>query len=248
MKPEIESISRRPIILTKATCDILIKQKNSAALLGLYIFYCHTAIWQNTHQPWANVKYIAKKLKIGVHKVRELRKVLLTLGLIEDIQEKSSEGSFLKRYVKVNYFTVLTVLRSTANSNTICLGTNKHTVARKTRNELILEKTKKPFDERCIIKLLKVLKENKKVFRKVNKKQWTSQFKKFRDDSGFNKQRIRKVLTWYINHFGEEFIPKAYSSKTFCDKFIKIEESMERSIKNIREGKASPKCIKRIVK
>ena len=49
--------------------------------------------------------------------------------------------------------------------------------------------------------------------------------------------QIKKVLLWYTRHFGEEFVPRAYLAKTFCDKFLNIEDAMNRPIKDAKKGK-----------
>ena len=54
--------------------------------------------------------------------------------------------------------------------------------------------------------------------------------------SEIKKKRIKSVLNWYVKHFGEEFVPKAYSAKTFCSKFANIEDAMERWDKLVEKG------------
>jgi len=107
-----------------------------------------------------------------------------------------------------------------------------NTVARKPGDGLISENKKKDFSEKCAIRLENVVRSKRKIMRKVNRKQWIAHFREFRNKSGMKKQRISKVLTWYIKHFGEEFTPIAYSAKTFCDKFLNIEDAMRRTIRD----------------
>jgi len=95
----------------------------------------------------------------------------------------------------------------------------------------------KTFDEKAAIKLENIIRIKRKVFRKINKKQWVLHFKRFRTKSGIEKQRIKKVLIWYTKHFGEEYVPVAYSAGSFCNKFLRIEDAMERSIKNAKKEK-----------
>ena len=110
---------------------------------------------------------------------------------------------------------------------------------------LEINKLKKTFDSKCSIKLEAAIRSKRKICRKVNTKQWVLHFKKFRVEGHIKKQRIKKVLLWYIVHFGEEFVPKAYSAKSFCDKFLNIEDAMDRAIKNAEEGKRIVYKVKR---
>jgi len=105
------------------------------------------------------------------------------------------------------------------------------------------EDLKKTFDYKCSKKLENVIRKKRKVFRKIDRNKWALQFKKFRTSSKIKKTRIKKVILWYVNHFGEEFVPKAYSAKTFCDKFLQIEDAMFRIKKDIEEGHAEQKYV-----
>ena len=42
--------------------------------------------------------------------------------------------------------------------------------------------------------------------------------------------RFERVLDWYCKHIGEPYIPRAYSAGSFREKFIQIEEAMERDV------------------
>lgn len=93
------------------------------------------------------------------------------------------------------------------------------------------------FDRVCAKKLYEALKAKKKIFRKVNLNKWIFQFKKLRVDEEEKKDRIKKVLLWYIRHIGEEWIPEAFSAMSFREKFENIEAAMERSNKGNGEFK-----------
>lgn len=83
------------------------------------------------------------------------------------------------------------------------------------------------FDLKCSNRLHKVLIKKRKIFRTVNKSQWARTFKKFRIDNNLKKKEIKETLKWYIDHIGNKYTPKAYSAKSFCDKFVKIQDAME---------------------
>ena len=48
-------------------------------------------------------------------------------------------------------------------------------------------------------------------------------------------QKIDAVLNWYADHFGEEFVPIAYSAQAFLNKFAHFEDAIKRS----KNGQAS---------
>ncbi len=69
-----------------------------------------------------------------------------------------------------------------------------------------------------------ILVKHRKVFRKVNFKQWAKIFNEllvFR-----SMQELTYILSWYSQHFGEKYTPKAYSPTSFRDKLGGIEEQM----------------------
>ncbi len=231
-KRHSKGIESRPIVIPKTIIDLLLKEDEPLGLIALYNFYYYTAVWQQTSQPYATVSYVARGLKIGIDRVRRLRRVLLKLGMIEDIQDRNAKGDFLPRYVRVNYLPVLLESRSTQNQGVKCLIANN-----KARHSLLETKQKKSFDKICATKLENLVRARRKLFRKVNKKNWILHFKNLRTKSEVKQQRIKKVLLWYIKHFGEKYVPVAYSAKTFCTKFINIEDAMNRGIEEAKKGK-----------
>lgn len=95
---------QEPIVLSKVTSDIFLKQENPADLIALYWFYYYTAKWQGTNNAKATTSYTAKGLKWGEDKVRRVKKQLIELELIEDIRGKRDKyGSFGKCYIYVKF-------------------------------------------------------------------------------------------------------------------------------------------------
>ena len=91
------------IILTKQTLDVFLQQKNPMELIGVYSFYYYTAKWQKTNQIKCTTGYVAKGLSIGEAKVRAVKKQLIDLGLIEDVQSKDENNRITGHYIKINY-------------------------------------------------------------------------------------------------------------------------------------------------
>lgn len=80
-------------------------------------------------------------------------------------------------------------------------------------------------------KLKYALSKKNKLRRKANIAQWTKSISKFvlnQEDTKHFAKTFETVLDWYIEHFGEEYVPRVYSAKGFCDNFERIEDAMER--------------------
>ena len=92
-----------PIVLSITLINKLLETKKFAELIGLYIFYYKTGRKQKTNQPWANNSYTATGLRWSVAKVKKYKKLLIELGLIENIFRRRNDGRFEKWYIKVNY-------------------------------------------------------------------------------------------------------------------------------------------------
>lgn len=91
------------IILTKQTLDVFLKQKNPVELIGVYSFYYYTAKWQKTNQIKCTTNYVSQGLGISETKVRAVKKQLIELGLIEDVQTKDENNRITGHYIKINY-------------------------------------------------------------------------------------------------------------------------------------------------
>jgi hypothetical protein len=95
-------IENELIILSKQTLDLFLEQSNPTDLISLYTFYYYTAKWQKTNQPKCTTEYAAAGLKRSVDWVRSNKKILIDLGLIEDIKYRNPLGQ-LHYYIKLNY-------------------------------------------------------------------------------------------------------------------------------------------------
>ena len=72
------------IIINPETITNLRNQDKPADCIALYTFYCYTATWQKTNQPKATTNFTAKGLKWSEEKVRKIKKILKSIGLIEE--------------------------------------------------------------------------------------------------------------------------------------------------------------------
>ena len=90
----IYDIESEPIIISQSLLNIIFKQEHPEDVLAVYIFYYRTAKYQKTNQVWCTVGFISNGIKISENRVREARKILLELNLIEDLQQRSEVNTF----------------------------------------------------------------------------------------------------------------------------------------------------------
>ena len=89
--------------------------------------------------------------------------------------------------------------------------------------------SKPTFSDRMSKKLYKKVKsKNQLPFNSKNRSRWTATFSSMLKEDGRGKKRIRKVLEWYIGHYGLKYIPEARCANTFRKKFCQIEAAMNR--------------------
>jgi len=75
--------------------------KNAGNLLLLYMKYMDTARAQETNQPWATNRYIAKGLSWNRETVIKYNKLLGKMGMIKDITRKDKKGKITGHFMKI---------------------------------------------------------------------------------------------------------------------------------------------------
>lgn len=97
-------INQEPIVISKITSDIFLKQEHPADLMALYWFYYYTAKWQKTDKAKATTSYTAKGLKWSEDRIRRTKKILIQLGLIEDITSRDKDTNKITgHYIYVKF-------------------------------------------------------------------------------------------------------------------------------------------------
>jgi hypothetical protein len=99
-----------------------------------------------------------------------------------------------------------------------------------TKKRLLPEKEESGFDKRNVKILYTALSRYKKISGKPPLKKWRASFEKLRRNEGVDKERITSVLYWYVNHLRDKYTPKAYSGKSFREKFFDIEKAMQKDM------------------
>ena len=232
------------------------KYSSKIGAIGLALYNAYASYSFNEQEVYPSQKTIAKKLNITKPTLIKYNAVLVKYKLISiikttgevnvisllKIQEKETASK--NRPVKEVYHPSKgglppPVKEVYPNKNKYKKNKRK-TVANKFDNVLFSLKDmndKKTFNVICTNKLYKALHKKRKMQRIPNIQTWNRQFKNLYTKSNptITKAQVKKVLNWYCKHIGEKYLTKAYSAKTFCDSFIKIEDSMNCNIKNTEE-------------
>lgn len=276
----------RPLVVSALTLQTLmsLSSKDKSSIIGLYMYYYHKSISENTHQLHVSLSQTSEDLKIGRDRIRRMRKVLEKIGLIHRVIVKGKKGQVKRWYIEVFYEPnpsvvskvyrgyspdgpiesignkcpsskkvpspeptllksrrVLTTSSKTplrgSSSLTTSYGFGENREILSDHRNLLGEVTNGtlPFDEKLCKHLLQHLQSKRRIMRHPNLKQWIKQLHTFRTRHEVSKDRIYEVLKWYVLHIDEPYVPVAYSIKTFCDKFLQIENAMFR-----QEGPSSP--------
>lgn len=88
-------------------------------------------------------------------------------------------------------------------------------------------------DRRWSLILVKAIQRKRLTKAKIQLKNWTPHFRKLRRVDEVEAARIEAVLKWFVNHLRDKYTPRAYSAKSFRQKFLEIEDAMERDQKQL---------------
>lgn len=228
--PEVGKISYdkqdEPIVLSKGLIDVLLAQSNPADLIALYCFYYYTAKWQQTNQPKATDNYCQKGLGWGYTKFIKAKKKLTELKLITSIQQREKgriKGWFIRiHFIWKNKNTELLDQGNTSPSNSSinALSTIKrNTIREKNKKYLPLAKH-----------LLKTILSKKNIHYTLSHiETWANDIRLLCETNKVSYQRIRTVLKWYRTNIGGEYIPVIESGRSLKDKFLRLEDAIERN-------------------
>lgn len=102
-KLELNDISDELLIINKTTIERLFQEENKDTLV-LYMFYYKTAKWQQHNPIKANDEYVKKCLHWGTDKLKNIKKRLKEMELIEVEKRVNENKQFMGWYVKVKYY------------------------------------------------------------------------------------------------------------------------------------------------
>jgi len=97
-------IKDEPIVISKVTSDLILKQDHPSDLMALYWFYYYTAKWQQTKKIKSTTGYTAKGLKWSDQKVRDRKQQLIKLGLIDNVTARDKNTNRITgHYILVKF-------------------------------------------------------------------------------------------------------------------------------------------------
>ena len=290
--------NEEPVVISKHTLDVLLKQDKPGDLIALYTFYYYTAKWQRTNQTRCTTGYVAKGLGWTEERVRSRKKILVGLGLIQDVVARNEINKITGHYVRIKFIWTkeksqeaverlemgaeeeeshtpvfpgggeslgvaipgTNALRA-VNSNALrsvrknlCSGKNPERLdhCEKESDGVISRKRKPPtktitmevpdLEEKnelylpYVQRLAQIVCSAPGVMRSKQKvqlnaartKQWVNEIRLLCDKDGITTNKLSRVLDWYAEHIGGEFIPEVESASSLRKKWPKLLAAIER--------------------
>lgn len=148
-KLELNDIADNLLIINQETIERLFQEENKDTLV-LYMFYYKTAKWQKHNPIKASDDYTMKCLHWGDHKLKNIKKRLKEMELIE-IEKRFNEKKQVNGwYIRVNYFNSSGAISSSAISplvaeqhHKILLDNNNINTNNNNKKEIYKERNKK---------------------------------------------------------------------------------------------------------
>lgn len=100
---KLNDIADELLIINNTTIERLFQEENKDTLV-LYLFYYKTAKWQKHNPIKATDEYATKCLHWGIHRVKNIKKRLKEMELIEVEKRINEKQQIDGWYIKVNYF------------------------------------------------------------------------------------------------------------------------------------------------
>lgn len=69
------------------------------------------------------------------------------------------------------------------------------------------------------------LAEKRCIFISPSLRSWAAQMQRLLSAPGMDVGSFEDVFSWYLVNIRQEYVPKAYSAKTFCEKFVQIQDA-----------------------
>lgn len=89
-------------------------------------------------------------------------------------------------------------------------------------------RSKSSFYKKAAGHLYDELKAKRRIMRKPSLLAWGAEIKKFLIDSGIDRKEFKDTLIWYGEHCTDQFVPRAYSAKSFCERYVQILDAKDR--------------------
>jgi hypothetical protein len=250
---------QEPLVISKPIMEILLKQKKYSDLISLYLFYYYTAKWQRTDQARATTLYTAQGMNWTEERVRKAKKILIGLGLIEDITHRDETtqvilGHYIKVHFKWDFHTSDNphyakrqsvdnpTPNALENNNINALESNNINALDSENNKLfsssisVAPKKGATVSDKnkeflpIVNKLVDIITSKKRINVDGHKKSsWANSIRQLCERDGVEIERIEKAINWYERHHMDDYVPVIESGKSLREKFIKLEAAIERS-------------------
>ena len=302
--------NEEPVVISKHTLDVLLKQDKPGDLIALYTFYYYTAKWQRTNQAKCTTGYVAKGLGWTEERVRARKKVLIGLNLIQNVVAKNDNNQIAGHYVRIKFIWTkekakeamerlemgveeaeshppvfpgggdslgvaipgTNALRA-VNSNalrafrkTLCSGKNPERNDHSKNDSVgIIPRKRKPPTKTITMEVPDLEEKNEPYLPYVSRlaqiiystpgaarskqknqldaartKQWVNEIRLLCDKDGVTTNKLTRVLDWYADHIGGEYIPVVESASSLRRKWPNLLAAIERS-KNKPNKQSGPK-------
>jgi hypothetical protein len=171
---------------------------------------------------WASNTYLGKRLGASPETVRRMLARLEGLGYLRRSQQKGQRREIETAWSR------LTPHKTVGGSPQNCGGDNKG----KTKEDSVVffedlsTPNTDPQDTEIATLLAKAV-QGKLPGRRVNVAAWAKQVALLRREA--TPARVLAAAQWYATAIGGQWVPQAYSAKTFREKFPAIEAAMERA-------------------
>ncbi len=194
-----------------------------------------------------DVKKQSEDTGLSLHELRNCRNICISLGMIE-VQRRGNPSKFfykphIQQCLKIcktsvtefktlefknfkHYINNINIINNNNNSYNNCPGfstpaddsNKKPSTKERSKTYLPLAKY-----------LSTIIKQTKDIEHTSHQLiQWSNEFRRLSEGNKVSIPRIKKVLKWYKDHVGGEYIPVIESGASFRTKFIKLEDAIKR--------------------
>lgn len=221
--------------------------------------------------------YMAEELGYSKQRISKVITKLKRMGLVRDVNEGDDPRVLEAAWSRVARFEVKTesgggrvVTRGVVasrpgagftkvkplNNNTLDCYRSRGTGGNKAKGKVMpflpedKPSTTTPQAHEWAVKLHHAIVTKRKIRRAWNVNTWAKSFQLLLNDLE-DHERLQRVLDWYVEHCCDQYVPQAWSGKSFREKFLQIEAAMARKAPEqpVDQSKLSPtqqevlKCI-----
>lgn len=175
-----------------------------------------------------------KKLEASLKKSRRL--YINNKDKSNDLSNKNKNKNEISKDISVRPARSDGEISKSFSKKSFSNGSIKRTIPPRSQRQEVTQIRKKvpPKEQNQFIPLAQNLADiiqTKKKIRHTPKQisSWACEFQRLEKSGGVSVQRMQTCLDWYAEHIGEPFTPVIESGRSFRDKFLRLEDAVERS-------------------